>query len=563
MSAEQKNELLKDNISQKLSLYDAEKQNRVYAYSKRLEYYSGAIKPTVGTNHEQISTNLAATIADKLAAYTGTNCFDINITAKDITKEEDNEAAQLAENIAKEMFEASDYEQWFLEANEVASRMGDGLVVMDKRDGIPYSYSIQKPENVTFGWRTDNYKELDWWSYEFGITPEQALERFGEAFPATSDMDNLEVNVVSDREGSSIYQIAKDLITNRRDSTPKFVKITDFHTYVELTDKEGKQIAPANTNIVMANNKIVEVNEGKAKKLYHFIANTYPTLPTGVCDFEHVAENITVYEKKLSEEADAISQKVYHKFITNSQKADSIKSKLQFNKPQLIQLQDEEKLEVLRLDNSSYDSEPLIKNLLNIIRTVSGLQELGQDQISPNISGRALTMVFQGVIQVVTKKRIRWEKIVRDMTVDALWEVADSKMKKAFFDEDGNFKFNINVLWADVLESDKASKIANIVNLRAGTEPIISAMTARQMADIPDPTMEEKRINLEMDRNIQRQQALSGSVMAPSENTPTLSEDQNQGEGIGSAPGQAGTAQTAGMSMGAANAMSANNSGGQ
>lgn len=553
MLSEELREILSTKVANKLSLYSKEKSARELACSTRVAYYSGEIEPKVGVGHEKIVTQLCASIADKMAAYIGVNTPDINILSKDISDDAQNLMAQTAEDIEKDILESSDKDEWFLEANETGSRLGDGIVVTEVKNGIPKHYAINKPQNVTFGWKTDNYKELEWWAFDFGITPEQAMERFKEELPATSNLESGGDNYVLDRSRFSIYQLGVSLLGKRdNNNKPMFVKITDFHTFVDIKDDTGNVIVPADSNIVLANGKVMEVNEGKAKKLYHFIGNTFPGSPTGVCDFENSAELVTMYEKKLSEEADAVSQSVYHKFITTDGNLEKLKQKLTPNKSQIIKLQDENTVfKTLDLQSNSYNSEPLVKNIMNIIRTLSGLQELGQDQISPNISGRALAYVFQGVIQSVNKKRKRWEKLLKDMVVDDLSIVTKgTEFYKSFFDEKGNFKFKVTITWPDVLDSDKATKIANVLNMRNGQNPLISAYTARNELGVADPTMEEKRVDVEMQKNLEFQKELQGELAQPSSPTgPIMDESMNQPEqGIASTPGSGGTAQMAGTS---------------
>jgi hypothetical protein len=135
----------------------------------------------------------------------------------------------------------------------------------------------------------------------------------------------------------------------------------------------------------------------------------------------------------------------------------------------------------------------------------------------------------------------------------------NADMKKAFFDEDGAFRFNVNITWSDVLESDKATKIANILNLK--NAKVISGYTAMSQADITDPTMEQKRIDLETQKELEFQKELQGELNPPSQPSgPILNESMNQpGEGIASAPGNAGSAQTSGMSSQSASNQSLNN----
>lgn len=559
---------IKSAIKNKLDLYSDEKMNRSLAYSTRLAFYSGQITPEVGTGHELLVSNLCSSIADKQSAYIGTNPFDVNITPWDITSDADMTLAQSAEDAVLEVLENSDKDLWFLDANENGSRLGDAFIATIIENGVPTHENIEKPENVTIGWATDNAKRIEWWAYDYGISPAAAKEQFKKTL-SPQNFNSISGNVsANDREPKTLYGFLSNLPLLSKLTDPlnnKFVKVTDFHTFVDIKDDDGNILIKKFSNVILANDEPFEIIEGKAKGLYHFKGNTYPGLPTGVCDFETACEMIVKLDEALSVEADMVKQAGYHKILTNVGNVVNQKRKFIPGKTQIIQLPDADSfVKVLDLNSQSYNSEPLIKNIVSIVRTLSGLQELMQDQIAPNISGKALQAVMQGVLQVVSKKRKRWEKIIKDLCVDDLAILADGdpEMKKAWFDKDGKFRFKIKVNWPDVLDSDMATKIANVVNERSGTIPLISEYTARQQIGVSDPIMEEKRVDKEMAKRVQIQQQLSGSMVAPSSpEGPMLTEDQNQ-PGIGSAPGQAGTAQTSGMSAESANAMNTNNSGG-
>jgi hypothetical protein len=556
---ETKKESIKLAINTKLSLYSQEKLSRTYAYAKRIDFYSGAIKPVISNGHELISSRMCSTIADKMSAYAGTNCFGVSITSKNINDESENTLAQSAEDTINEIFDGSNKEEWYLNANECASRLGDGPVTMEDRNGVPYFEAVEKPENITFGWKTDNYHELEWWSYEYGITPEAAKDRFKTTLSVSGDLDPLEQNLSNGVSLKGLFDLAVDVLTQRKDNAPKFVKVTLFNTFIDIRDEAGNVIIPAESLVVLGNGIPFEIYDKKAKKLYHFKGNSFPGLSTGVCDFETVAALVADFDKNISQQADAVAQSVNHTYVTTDSNIEKLKQRLNPNKTQIIKKADPQTtFEVLNKRVNAYDAEPLSKNILNIIRTNSGLQELGQDQIGSNISGKALSQAYQGVLHIVNKKRIRWTSLIKDMVKDALWVFTDgnAEMRKAYFDSEGAFKFNVNVTWNDVMENDKATKIANILNLK--NAKVISGYTAMGQADIADPTMEQKRIDLETQKELEFQQQLQGELNQPSTPTgPIMNESMNQpGEGIASGQGNAGSAQTAGMSgQGAANQM--------
>jgi len=537
---------LKVKMGGKLSLYEKERRNRSFYYDLRKKYYAGEIQPEVGEGHERINSQMAAAIADRMSAYAGTNCPDINFRSKDITNDPDNMGAQIMESAIREVLNACDFPQVFADANYTASWSGDGFIVTETRKGIPYHYEISRPGNVMVGWKTDNYKEIEWWAFIYGLTPEQAKSIFDEDFqPMMNELEQDNV-VEGERTGKRLFGLPFTSKTaHMEDKGGKYVKITDFHTFIDIDDE-----VKAGDNIICVNDMPVELNKGQAKQLRHFLANKFPQSPTGISDFEHCAHMITMYDKKLSEEADAVSQGVYHKLVTNDRNVAKLQERFKPGKTQIITLADENsKLDVLQLNSQAYNSEPLIKNLLNIIRSTSFLQELGQDQVAPNISGRALTMIYQGVIQSVQKKRVRWTMILKDMVVSDIEILAkeDAALKNVAFDENGMFRYDIEVVWPEVLEQDKQTTVTLVQAMRQGQTPLISDITARQMVGIADPVAEGKRVEQELDMKVKAQLAQANQIksgMSTGPQKPILSESQNQPEqGVPSGQGMAGSAQ--------------------
>jgi hypothetical protein len=546
---------LRSIIMNKLNLYDQERRERSFHYHLREQFYAGDVRPDVGEGHEEIKTELASAIADKMSAYVGVNAPEINILSKDINDDVLTYEAQVVEEILGDIYDEF-FEEMFLDANEGASRLGDGFIGTDVKNGVPYHYHIERPENVSVIWKTDNYKEHDCWAYIFGITKEAAKEIFKEDFAPIMNEVELSNVIEGKRTGKALFGLSLPGRTNK-DRTDKFVKITDFHTYIDLYDEEGKIAIPAGTNVIMVNDMPVETKADKAKNLYHFIANSFPRMSTGTCDFEHSAHMVTMLDKKLSEEADSVSQGVYHKFFTNDRSIAKLQDKFMPNKTQIITGSDDtSRLEVLKLNSNSYNSEPLVKNLLNVIRTTTNLQELAQDQVSPNISGRALALIYQGVIQSVGKKRKRWQRIIKQMVIDDMWMLSesDSKLRQIAFLPDGTFKFRIQINWPEVLEQDKQTIVTTVQAMRQGARPLISTYSAMQKVGIPDPVQELKRIEKERAEDMAFEQAVMGTAMQPSNpEGPILSESQNQGEGIPSMEGMPGSAQTTVSPQGASN----------
>lgn len=551
---------LKVQIDNLLAVYESERSNRSHYYDLRKMFYSGLVRPKVGEGHEQITSELASAIADKMAAYIGTSRPRINLKPFDINSDEELMWAEFWEREFSNVLNNSDFDELYLDTNEVASRLGDGFIVTEIKNGMPFHYGIQRPENVMLGWRTDNFKEIEWWCYFYGLSKQAAKVQFSKEFQEMSNQSISNIGIVGNTP-EDLYGFNNLFNIGVQDPSKnlKMVQIADFHAIEDVSDD-----VKSGDNVVIVNKVPYQMNPGKAKKIYHIIANSLPDSPTGICDFEHAAHLITIWEQELSKQSDVNTQGSYPKYITTERNTKQIEAGLKPGKTQVIKVSDEPnaKFDVLKTQNSTYNAEPLIKNILNIIRTTTHLQEIGQDQISPNISGKALTMVYQGVVQTVTKKRIRWNKIFRQMVLDDIDEMTktDKVMRQTAFDENGNFKFDIEVIWPEVMEQDKASRIATVQSMRQGQTPLVSSYTAMQMIDIPDPIQEEKRIKKEMAENMAYQQALVGTEMQPSNpQGPILTESDNQPtEGVASSPGLAGSAQQS-ISPEGQTAMQANN----
>ncbi len=120
-----------------------------------------------------------------------------------------------------------------------------------------------------------------------------------------------------------------------------------------------------------------------------------------------------------------------------------------------------------------------------------------------NISGRALTLLFQAVIQAITSKRNQLEylykDIVRDMVEVMRLEFPEFKEIMTMGESD-EFDNEIEIRFGEILPEDRESIIRNVQNLRAGKTPLVSDYQAMKMAGITNPLEESERIWTEKEK---------------------------------------------------------------
>jgi hypothetical protein len=538
-------------IQAKLNRLNSDKGRRSILYDLRKGYYDGTIKPVVERGHDLIYTQFAATIVDRFAAYMMANGFTIKLKPTDVADPVQVSNAVFVNSLADDLYNNSpdfQYQAYLLAF--LGGLYGDSFLGTKIVDGVPEHYTVAQPHNVMLGFRDDNYNEFDYYAYEQGMSVDAIEQVYGIKVSATSMPSKPGYVYGSMNTHRNPFGDTGDNINEARtapDTDSNMASVVVVHDFI--TKKRTQ----------LFNGKAYFQDE-ELSNFYHYVGNFDPNNGYGVSDFETCAQLITKLEQKLSEESDAVSHGTHLKIITD-RNAKELQEKWKPYKTQAFEVPSTPKgngrLEVLNTNISTYSSQQLVAMLMNILRTNSGLQELGQDQIAANVSGRAIAYMFQGVILKIKAKRMRFNSIMTQMVIDDLEIIAkeNPELKKMCF-KDGKFQFKINVKYPPVLEQDEQIRLANINLMSTGDEPLISKYSARQLIldYIDDPLEEEKRIQQEKDAIMERQAKLAAAQAAaaaksapggPASITPggmdTATADQ--GQGVPSTPGNAGGAQ--------------------
>lgn len=500
-----------------------EHANRQLLYSLRRGYYDGTIRPTVDRGHDLIYTQYAPVIVDKMAAYLMGNGLTIKLKVANISDKEQTVAAEYANAIANRLYNDNyDFTLALYNMVHTSGLYGDGIFATEEVDGIPVHYSLDNPQNVILGFRDDQFEALDFYAFDKNVSVEYVKETYGidvSPMPLTKDgfvqgTLNSQLNPFGQGgpQDLSYTGAAKNV-----DATTNMAKYTCFYDFIK-----GERVQLFNDEARFKDNKIVPV--------YHFVANRSIGEPFGQSDFEEVAHIITKIDEKLSEQSDAVSAGVHHKILTD-QNIDEISKKWKANKTQAFKVPggaNPGRFEILNTSTNVQNSELLLNTLMNTLRTGSGLQELGQDQIAANVSGRAIAYMFQGVVQRIKTKRLRLNALLRQLVIDDFEYMArnDPQLRKVAFDKDGLFKFKVDIKYPPVLEQDEQIRISNIQTMRQGKTPLISDYQARLLLSdyVDDPNEEAARVDMEIkeanQRDIDLQTALAKAAQPQPETPP-------------------------------------------
>lgn len=543
---------------QKIAVAEAQLGNRKLLYELRRGFFEGTIKPEIERGHDYISTELTRTIAQRMASYFMGNLFSIKLKSQDVSDEESVALATIGNAIVDELYNNNaEFMEMMLEFAESSSVMGDAFITGGWEDGNPVHKLIANPAGVGIQFKDDQFKEYASWCYSQGVDVDTIDTIFGVRVSANptylATYGSGTVNTQNNPYGISSSRMLEGGYL-KGDARNNMAKYTVVHDILEGT---RTQLFNDYAYFADTNNEI----------LYHFKANAEPGRPYGTCDFESAAQLVMKMEEKLSEESDVVSQGSHQKILTDQNPAD-IQRMWKPNRTQAFQIRKRSDgsgyMEILKTNDNVVGNEQFLRTLLNLIRTNSGLQELGQDQIAANVSGRAIQYMFQGVQLIVKSKQIRLNAMLNRMVRDDFTMIADhdAEIKKAFFDKDGKFKLRIDVKYPPVLEQEEQIRISNIQLMRQGVVPLMSDQTARALLSdyIDDPTEEAKRVVQEAEvknklqaEMIQSQQAAANPqptapataqggapAMAPEGMEPANSTDATGTPSTPTAPGTAG-----------------------
>lgn len=553
--------LIKRDIAVELQAAEAARGELRNLYAIRRGFYHDLITPMpAGPGGDQLNTGLPAMITRKLWSYFLGNGFQIKARAGDVSDKLGIARASVGNKTFDFLYNRNtDFQAAISEMGFQAGKDGDGYIGTEIVDGVPTHYHIPNPEHVGYLYKDDTHTEAELVASDRNISIRVIKELYDET--VTEQM--LVYTAASAWMNSGDYGQAAplsfaNLATTMREPNlsispnRRMGKVSYVFDYVK------------DLTYYLIDGRVVAKEEG-ALPIYKFRANLRAGMPNGIADFEEVAHLIAALDEKVSQESDTVTRGSRIKLIAPTKgAAETLQAQINWKKDQVLHISDKNPIgantgspvDVLKTNENVYNFQHFDDLMTNLIRTGSGLQELLQDTIAPNVSGKALQQLYQGTKQMVTGKQKELVRILMQMIKDDITVLGQKdKTVKELLDKDGNLAIQIDVRFGSIIPQEEQTHIGNIVAMRGGNVPLISDETAReQLPDfIADPAEEARRIDEETEilaKRMKAQNTVVNQVNTPGAAAPEGAPE----EGLPSAPGDAGSAQ-AGLTPEAVSAM--------
>jgi hypothetical protein len=251
---------------------------------------------------QHVSVNLPAAYVDIPAALQAVEPIE-DILATDNT-DEARDAASAVERLYTAWKRTEDFELKFGKATTVKGLYGRTAArvywdpLAEDGHGRPCVEVIQQPRNLYFGWKNDNFDELEWAAFRMFYEPNALTEQFGvEVSPGKDGNDNVPM----------VFQSSWDDIPSKTINVMQGAKVEVWdYWYREAEWVKGKFKRMKTMNYVVAGNVIIrqptEYPEYKGTLPYVPLFNTFvPGMPGGRPDLYDI-------EPLLREEMEAVTR---------------------------------------------------------------------------------------------------------------------------------------------------------------------------------------------------------------------------------------------------------------
>lgn len=251
---------------------------------------------------QHVSVNLPTAYVDIPAALQAVEPIE-DVLATDNT-DEARDAAAATERLYVAWKQSEDFELKFHKAATVKGLYGRTAARVywdpDGEDGAgkPCVEVIQQPRNLYFGWKNDNFDQLEWAAYRMWYEPNALTEQFGvEVTPGKDGTDNVPM----------VFQSSWDDVPSKVTNVMQGAKVEVWdYWYREAEWVRGKFKRMKTMNYVVAGNVIIrqptEYPEYKGKMPYVPLFNTFvPGMPGGRPDLYDI-------EPLIREEMEAVTR---------------------------------------------------------------------------------------------------------------------------------------------------------------------------------------------------------------------------------------------------------------
>jgi hypothetical protein len=492
-------------------------------YSNLRDFYNGDHWSYVKEDGSTLRVyNYCRTVVLNYQAFLANEPPEFDMPPRDESDDIEIARVDQVEKIISDVLGDNNFPVVFSEAVHNQSLLGDAFIFGpyiewqniggEKKPRIKF-VNVKSVENVRVIWSNDNYEEMDGFVIDFRISKERAEDIFSEemkkrglsTLPTGFNARNTNTTAINTQEFSMVnvryFWNKKYMLALVGDSVVDFVK----HDWGFIPGQIIKNIS-------------------------------HPTLPWGISDIEDVLDAQVEYNESVSATRSKINQvAIPHIFYAGEGEP------MQYSAGQaeMVKLGPDDRLFP---DPTSQSTAPFVEYMQarrNDINSLSQISDIffGGTNVT-RATGRALSVLLQGVNNRVKQKQVRWKRALRSLIADTL-RLIEIHIPESRELIQGYYK--IDIFFPSVL-------IRNVVDeMNKFDRKLQSLETTQKNIGIPSPKDEQKKMKkewedlplmAEISRNpqlhLQLQQMMaqgaSGNAQQVPGGGPMMQESQNMDE---------------------------------
>ncbi len=367
-------------------------------------------------------------------------------------------------------------------------------------DRIRY-WNVERPETIRVIWSDDNFNEIQGFIKHYRVPVTQAKKLF------KKEIESANVIIQADRD-----------VENTNIVEPSNIPMVTIKEYWD--DKEYQLMINADSKII----QYIKHDWGYVP--LHFIPNIHlPGEPKGTADIEHELDPQQEYNERASDLADIIKEITKPTYWGKN--LDNL-SEVRSGQIVIYQVGEDGDIQAMPKSGQTVAMERYLDDRKNDIIALSGLNQVlypGSQVLQA--TGRALSVIMQGVNNKISLRKGWWEKAFKNLNEQILFQ-AESYIPNSKMIINGFYKTDVfisSVLLRSV--SDEINKFQ---------AKIQSLTTTQSNVGISNPSEEQKLMKQELEdpilaTEIAKQPGLLEQIIAQQR------QQQQQGGGQGAPPG--------------------------
>lgn len=388
--------------------------------------------------------------------------------------------ADLRQRIAASVIKDNGGMAIFEDGGEVASVMGEvayKLYVDEKAKKVVISL-LEKPQNLRFGWKADNFREWDYVAYVYQISVDSANRLYkrvlkdGETFHATKP--NMPFQSLTGSELNTIYGTLQQGQTVPTDRA--MVTVVDFTGNLPGWAADGGGVKKVKVgeetpfNLLCVGGKPAQfiTDEAKLPKYYKIDNRWVPGQSHGNSDISDSLIDINKEIVRLMRDMGVWADKNLWKTILAKGFTPEAVSILKGKKrtPRVLTASPEQSLEeVGGTMQPLSEFSKLVDQKLDLFVRLAGIGRVLFDDPTVNAnSNQALMTTLKGVVDIVERKQKQWTPQLQQMFRDALIMSTQlvPELKEAITDDPN---WNVDIEWPSVLRREDATYQTMLLNM--------------------------------------------------------------------------------------------------